>query len=406
MTRVLMFGWEFPPYKSGGLGTACYGLAKGLAKYNVKITFVMPFAPEGAKARFVKLLGTSAIARNIKLKTINSPLTPYMTNESYDFTYTSTNAKGKKPKQVYGEDLFDEVKRYTSVAAHLAKTNAHDVIHAHDWMTYQAGIEARKASGKPLIVHLHATEFDRTGGHPDQRISHAEYLGLKAADRVITNSHFSKANIIKHYKIDPDKIDVVHWGIHDEKVHAQRERAEREKAVLFLGRVTIQKGPDYFIKAAKRVLEHEPDATFIMAGSGDMLPRCIKLAAELGIADRITFTGMLRGDDVHRAFQQARVFVMPSVAEPFGLVALESLKNGTPVIVSKQSGVHEVLNNALKVDFWDLDRLTEQIVSVLRHEPLQKELKINGSKEVEGFTLDGPARKTKAIYDDVIRAKL
>jgi len=392
--KVLMFGWEFPPYKSGGLGTACYGLTKGLARNGCDVTFVMPVTPEGAKARFVKLIGASNIAKNVKIKKIESPLTAYMTSASYEETY---HISSTKRKQVYGKDLFEEVQRYSIIAKHIAKEE-HDIIHAHDWMTYQAGINAKKISKKPLIVHLHATEFDRTGGHPDGRISHIEYVGLKEADKIITNSEFTKQNIIKHYKIPANKIEVVHWGIDDVDVPRFDTPLKKDKIVLFLGRVTLQKGPDYFIEVAKKVLQYEPETKFVIVGDGDMLPRIINRAAELGITDKVIFTGALTGDDVHKAFKTADLYVMPSVSEPFGLVALESLKNGTPILISKQSGVAEVLRHALKVDFWDLDEMTNKIVSVLRHKALQEELTEKGMKEVQKFNLDEPARKIIHTY--------
>lgn len=388
--KVLMFGWEFPPFKSGGLGTACHDLTKGLAKQHVDVTFVIPFAPEGAKANFVKLVGTN----NIKVKKIDSLITAYMTAENYNEQYISLNAD---KKYIYGKNLFQEVKRYSSIGKKIARKEKHDIIHAHDWMTYEAGINAKKISGKPLIVHLHATEFDRTGGNPDPRISHIEWQGLHAADKIITNSNYSKQNILKHYKIKPEKIEIVHWGI-DEKPQPKYEIEKDEKTVLFLGRMTIQKGPDYFIETAKKVLEHEPNTRFIIAGDGDMLPRIINRAAELGISDKITFTGALRGEEVHKAFQKADLYVMPSVSEPFGLVALESLKNGTPILISKQSGVSEVVKHALKTDFWDIKEMTNKIVAILRHQPLKEELIHNSALEVQKFNLHEPARKVKEIY--------
>ncbi|MEM3154504.1 MAG: glycosyltransferase family 4 protein [Candidatus Woesearchaeota archaeon] len=396
--KVLMFGWEFPPFKSGGLGTACYGLTKGLARNGCDVTFVMPVTPEGAKAKFVKLIGASNIAKNVKIRSIESPLKAYMTPTTYDEWHYFT---GNKKKHIYGKDLFDEVQRYAAIAKHIAKEEEHDIIHAHDWMTYQAAINAKKTSKKPLIVHLHATEFDRTGDNPDPRISHIEWLGLKEADRIITNSNFTKQNIIKHYKIPADKIDVVHWGIDDIETPHIEPAHKKDKTVLFLGRITLQKGPDYFIEVAKKVLEHEPNTTFIIVGDGDMLPLIINRAAELGITDKVIFTGALSGDDVHRAFRTADIYVMPSVSEPFGLVALESLKNGTPIIISKQSGVAEVLKHALKVDFWDLNEMTNKIVAVLRHQPLKEELRNNGTHEVKKFNLDEPAQKVKHCYQQV-----
>lgn len=393
--RVLMFGWEYPPYKSGGLGTACFDLTKGLSRQGVEITFVMPFAPEDAKAKFVKLLGANVF----KVRQVDSLLTPYMTSNSYSEAYSKSDKK-----TLYGQDIFQEVARYAKVARQIAKEEPHDLIHAHDWMTYQAGLAAREVSGKPLVVHLHATEFDRTGGSPNPLIAHLEYTGLKEADRVITNSNFSKANIIKHYKIPSEKIDVVHWGIDEiETGNYTSPIKKQNKIVLFLGRITVQKGPDYFIEVAKKVLEFEKNVTFVVAGGGDMLPRILQRAAELGIADKVVFTGPLTGEDVYKAFKTADIYVMPSISEPFGLVALESLKCGTPIIISKQSGVAEVLTHALKVDFWDINEMANKIVSALRYDALLEELRENSTREVRKFNIDEPAKKVLEIYKSVIR---
>jgi len=394
--KVLMFGWEFPPYKSGGLGTACHGLCKGLSKQGVKVTFVMPSAPENAKADFVKLVGTN----NISVKKVDSLLTPYMTSGIYADQYGKTTTKGG-----YGKDLFNEVERYSAAAVKIAGKESFDVIHAHDWMTYKAGILAKKKSGKPLVVHIHATEFDRTGNNPNQHISQREFEGLKAADVVIANSNFTKQNVMNCYKIPENKIEVVHWGIDEDdpayNINYSSPLSNSEKIVLFLGRVTIQKGPDYFVEVAHKVSKYLDNVKFVVAGDGDMLPRMINRAAELGISDKVIFTGFLKGDDVHKAFQMADLYVMPSVAEPFGLVALESMKNGTPIIISKQSGVSEVVTHALKVDFWDIDEMTNKIVGVLRHEEALHDLRENGHIEVQKFTLEEPARKVKMIYEKV-----
>lgn len=403
--RVLMLGWEFPPYKSGGLGTACHGLTKGLAKEGAQVTFIMPHAPEGVRAEFVHLVGTRGMM--MKLRGVPSLLTPYQTEEGYEHKFAHSDIF-RKPgtRQVYGKNLHDEVQHFTRAVRKLAEEEPHDIIHAHDWMTYQAGIEARKVSGKPFIAHLHATEFDRTGGNPNMHISHVEYEGLKAADLIIANSEYTKNNIINHYQIDPEKIRVVYFGI-DPDVPAYGLNytspiSKRDKIVLFLGRVTLQKGPDYFIQAAENVLRFKKNVRFIVAGSGDMLATVINKAAELGIADRVTFTGFLEGEEVHKAFQMADVYVMPSVSEPYGLVALEALKNKTPIIISKQSGVSEVLHHALKVNFWDIDEITNKIVSVLNYQELFEELKENGSQEVERFTLEEPARRTMDIYKEAL----
>jgi len=399
--RVLMFGWEFPPFKTGGLGTACYGLTKGLARNGVHVTFVMPVAPEGAKAEFVRLIGANQFAKHIKTIAVPSMLAPYQTAEQYAEDYAPLSTKG-----VYGKNIYAEAKRFAKIGKIIAKKEHHDVIHAHDWMTYEAGIEAKKASGKPLVVHIHATEFDRTGDNPNHYIAHKEYEGLRAADIVIANSNFTKNNVMRHYRIPEHKIRVVHWGIEEDNpdyhLNYRSMLNRKYKTVLFLGRITIQKGPDYFMEVAKKVSEFEPNTIFIIAGDGDMLPRIINRAHELGIADKVIFTGFLQGTEVHKAFQMADVYVMPSISEPFGIVALESLKNKTPVIVSRQSGVSEVLRNCLKVDFWDINKMTDMIVNVLRHSELKDELSERGHKEVQKFNLDEPARKVKAIYEEVI----
>jgi len=401
--KVLMFGWEFPPYKSGGLGTACFGLTKGLASQNVDVTFVMPVAPDSEKTDFVKLIGANNLAKKIKLKEVDTILKPYQTSEEYSDYYSEITSKSSK--NIYGKDLYKEVKRYSEVAKIIARTEKHDIIHCHDWMTYQSGINARKISRKPLVVHIHATEFDRTGGSPNNFISKIEYNGLKEADLVIANSNFTKQNVIRCYKIKPEKIKVVHWGMDDYnpayQTNYKSELNKKEKIVLFLGRVTLQKGPDYFIEVAKKVLDYYKKVRFVIAGDGDMMPKIINKSIELGIQDKITFTGFLQGNDVHKAFQTADIYVMPSVSEPFGLVALEALKNGTPVIISKQSGVAEVLNHALKVDFWDVNKMTNQIVSLLKYKDLHDELKQNSMNEVSKFNLDLPAKKIIQIYDEV-----
>ncbi len=400
--RVLMFGWEFPPFKTGGLGTACYGLTKGLARNGVNVTFVMPVAPDHAKSEFVKLIGANQFAKHIKTITVPSMLAPYQTADQYAEDYAPLSTKG-----FYGKNIYAEAKRFARIGKVIAKKEHYDIIHAHDWMTYEAGIEAKKTSGKPLVVHIHATEFDRTGDNPNQYIAHKEYEGLKAADVVIANSNFTKNNVIKHYKIPENKIRVVHWGIEEDNpdyhLNYRSTLNKKGKIVLFLGRITIQKGPDYFIEVAKKVHEFEPNTLFVIAGDGDMMPRIINRAHELGIADKVIFTGFLQGTEVHKAFQMADVYVMPSISEPFGLVALESLKNKTPVIVSKQSGVSEVLKHCLKVDFWDINRMTDMIVSVLRHQELKEELQEKGHAESNRFNLDEPARKVKAIYEEVTR---
>jgi len=408
--KVLMFGWEFPPFKTGGLGTACYDLTRGLSFKGIDVTFVMPKTPENAKADFVKLIGVNNLCRNIKVRKVNTILTPYMSSETYSSELRKIRMNHKSSSDVYGQNLYQEVMRYAEMAKIIAAQEDYDLIHAHDWMTYGAGINARNVSGKPLVVHIHATEFDRTGGNPNQTISHLEYTGLNEADLIIANSNFTKNNVIKCYDINPDKIKVVHWGIDPNNPFYNLDYSSpmnrNEKIVLFLGRITIQKGPDYFIEVAKKVLDFKKNVRFIIAGSGDMLPRIIERAAELGISDKVTFTGFLRGADVHRAFQMADLYVMPSISEPFGLVALESLKNNTPVILSKQSGVSEVVHNVLKVDFWDINEMTNKIVNVLNYGELHHELRKNSFEEVQKFDLIKPAEKCINVYNEAIRGAI
>ncbi len=402
--KVLMFGWEFPPFKSGGLGTACYDLTKGLAKQGHDVSFVMPFVPEKASSEFVNVVGANNYAKNIKIRKINSILTPYMTSDSY---VEESDAKlhigtGSSPKEVYGKNLYHEVFRFSEAAREIAVEEDHEVIHAHDWMTYQAGINARKNSKKPLVVHIHATESDRTGGNPNPHIAEIEYNGLIESDLIIANSNYTKDNVMREYGISEDKIEVVHWGIDEDNPHYSMNFSspikKKDKVVLFLGRVTIQKGPEYFLHAARLVSDHIKDVKFVFAGSGDMLQRMIDLSVDLGISEKMIFTGFLKGADVHKAFQMADLYVMPSVSEPFGLVALESIKNNTPLIISKQSGVSEVLNHALKVDFWDVDEMANKIINILNYPELHGELKENSFREAQRFNLDTPAQKCVDCY--------
>ena len=401
--KILMFGWEFPPYKTGGLGTACHDLTKGLAKQNIQVTFVMPVAPTGAKTKFAKLISANNYSTHITLKCVDSLLLPYSTTETYQEmrAYThNTYTAGKK--EVYGKNLFAEVQRYAAVAGKIAAEEEHDIIHAHDWMTYGAAINAKKISHKPLIVHIHATEYDRTIGHPNKKIKDIEQEGFNNADIIIANSNFLKNTVMQKYNIPQSKIKVVHWGIDQElqEYELNYKTPLKEKIVLYLGRMAAMKGPDHFLQAAKQVLQFEPRTKFVMAGGGEMLPRIILLAAELGISSSIIFTGPLSGEQVHKAFQLADLFVMPSISEPFGLVALEALKNKTPVLISKQSGVSEVLNHALKADFWDQNEMVNKIVAVLRYKSLQQELTEKGTEEIKKFDIYTPAKKCIEIYTE------
>ncbi|MCK5282348.1 MAG: glycosyltransferase family 4 protein [Nanoarchaeota archaeon] len=401
--KVLMFGWEFPPMSSGGLGTACYGLTKGLSNHNIDVTFVLPYAPGDTDAEYVKLIPANDLSK-VKIVGVNSIMRPYITSSQYESTFLSFG-KNSKQRKLYGENLQEEVYRFSLKATLIAEHEDFDVIHCHDWMTYLAGINAKLVSGKPLVMHVHATEFDRTGGNVNQEVYDAERRGMYEADMIIAVSQFTKDKIVRHYGISPDKIVVVHNAVDlkFKRLGNSFNIDKKDKVVLFVGRVTLQKGPDYFIEAAKKCLEFDPNIRFIIAGSGDMEGYLIERSAELGIGDKVLFAGFVTGDDLDRLYQMADVYVMPSVSEPFGITPLEAMKNETPVIISKQSGVAEVINHCLKVDFWDINQLVDKILAVLKYEELNHTLKYHGSIEVRKFNWNEPAEKCIGVYNKVMR---
>ncbi|MBI2100688.1 MAG: glycosyltransferase family 4 protein [Candidatus Vogelbacteria bacterium] len=397
--RVLMFGWEFPPQNSGGLGTACEGLTRALASVGVELIFVLPRRFD-IKASWQRVI--FADGRGLNWRTVNSPLSPYLTVGSYRCRVGTDS--------LYGPDLISEVYRYGAAAARLARGEHFDVIHAHDWLSFPAGLAAKEVSGKPLVVHVHATEFDRTGGNGvNPEVYAIEKEGMTRADRVVTVSQFTKNLVTRHYGVSDHKIAVVHNGIDfdsklrlGERLSALKRAGER--LVLFVGRITLQKGPDYFVAAARRVLDLEPNVTFIVAGSGDMEDQVISQVAALGLGQHFIFAGFLRGAELDAIYQAADLYVLPSVSEPFGLTPLESLANGTPVLVSRQSGVSEVLRHALKVDFWDIEEMTNQIIAVLRHPPLQRTLAAYGQADARRVTWSAAAEKCLNIYRSLVSA--
>lgn len=409
--KVLMFGWEFPPMSTGGLGTACYGITKGLSQNGVSITLVLPQAsPETEKVGFVKV--RNANIANVKVRPIKSGMVPYMSASDYE--QHMLRMKGRKP--MYGSNLFEEVERFAKQAAVIAKEEmgemgeGFDIIHAHDWMTFKAGLAAKRVSGKPLIVHVHATEFDRTGGlGGNEHVCRIEKEGMERADAVIAVSNYTKQKIMEHYGIPGPKIAVVHNAIDREDIpqinfsKSSSGESRGEKTVLYLGRITLQKGPDYFIAAAKKALEAEPNIRFVIAGSGDMEPRIIEQAAQLGIGHKVLFAGFLRNEDIHRAYKMADLYVMPSVSEPFGITPLEAVMNQTPVIVSKQSGVKEVLKHCLQVDFWDVDQMANKIVAALRYKELHSELQRNSYEEASRLSWSSSAKKCVEVYNSVMQ---
>ena len=397
--RVLMFGWEFPPHIAGGLGTACYGMTRGLAQHGVKVIFVMPKAFGDEDQQFVRVVNASdvetlygdpkqqSIWEKLTFIHINSNMVPYISPEEYASYSEQARQTGSFLTQgdvwkerynfsgSYGPNLMEEIARYAMVAAQVAKNLAgqFDVIHAHDWLTYYAGIAAKRVSGKPLVVHMHATEFDRSGENINQQVYNIERTGMMEADRVIAVSNLTRNIVINKYGIPPERVVTVHNAVRfAAQEHEAEERGVDDKIVTFLGRITYQKGPDYFVEAAAKVLKRVDNVRFVMAGSGDMLNHVIRRVAKLGIANRFHFTGFLRGAEVQKMFALSDVYVMPSVSEPFGISPLEAMKSNVPVIISKQSGVAEVLDYAIKVDYWDVDALADAIYGLVKYPALAK----------------------------------
>jgi glycogen synthase len=450
--RVFMLGWEFPPFISGGLGTACYGLTKAMSSLGTDIMFVLPrpvSSPFSTHVRLVSPRPGSPLAspstefrldefdhvsfRTVdaqmmdpytrpddyqkQIKTIESertkissetPVDPVLTpppgapqpQAGFIGNPTSTNAH-------YAGDLFAEIQRYAALASEIARNESFDVVHAHDWMTFPAGLAVAGLKGVPLVVHVHSTEFDRSGMHVDSRIYDIERRGMHGAIKVIAVSYLTKNICTHHYGVDPGKVEVVYNAIESNGTVFEEDKYQihkDEKIVLFLGRITMQKGPEYFLAAAKKVLEVMDNVKFVMAGSGDMIRRTIEMAASMGIGHKVLFTGFLRGGDVERVFKMADLYVMPSVSEPFGIAPLEAMSHDVPVIISKQSGVSEVLTHALKVDFWDINEMANKIIAVLRHPPLASTLRQHGSFEIRRMSWSDAARACVQVYDQAVGA--
>ncbi|MFO8068302.1 MAG: glycosyltransferase family 4 protein [Bacteroidales bacterium] len=422
--KVLMFGWEFPPHISGGLGTACFGLTKALNKCGVEIIFVVPKAYGDENPGSIRLVNASDIEVNVtdelykehwnktSFLQIDSTLLPYTTEEEYfELLEKSTEIEKKDFKAQkfefsggYGKNLYDEIKRYALIAATIASEHEFDIIHAHDWLTYYAGMEAKRISGKPLVVHMHATEFDRSGENINQDVYKIERTGMHAADKVIAVSNLTRNIVINRYGVPADKVVTIHNGVEPNELDSKNDYKKnvKEKIVTFLGRITYQKGPEYFIEAASKVLQKDDNVRFVMAGSGDLLPKMIKRVAKLGIADKFHFTGFLRGDDVDKMFGMSDVYVMPSVSEPFGISPLEAMRSNVPVIISKQSGVAEVLKHAIKVDFWDIDAMADAIHGLLHYSSLPNMFKNYGKEEVDNIKWDQAGQKVKEEYKKLL----
>jgi len=368
--KVAMLGWEYPPFKVGGLGTHCYGLTRSLADKDVNIDFYMP------KTKHT----LNSDNKNLKIIEVG---------ETEIFPYD-------KPlnRELSGQ-FFESVYRYNDLLAQKVK-GSYDLIHAHDWLTMKAGVQVKEKYGIPLVLTIHSTEYDRSGWiNPNQWFIDIEKEGMEKADLLIAVSHFTKRVMIERYGIPEGKIHVVHNAVYPMGFGSKKD------IVLFLGRLTIQKGPEFFLKAARKVLDHQ-EARFVVAGTGDMMPRLIHQAIDLGISDKVIFTGKLTEEEVKHIYQISSVYVMPSVSEPFGITALEAISAGTPTIVSKTAGVSEAFCNCLKVDFWDTDEMANKIVAILRYEPLRNTIRHHSQKEIELFTWDRVAQRTIDVYRGVM----
>jgi len=421
--RVLMFGWEFPPHITGGLGTACFGLIKGLVKHGVEVIFVVPKAFGDETKEGFRLVNAGDVVIDFKetqnqefwnrlqYLEVGSNLVPYLDPEEFartvieDVLDRKTETQSVFSKQYtfsgkYGPNLMEEVSRYALVASSIASANDFDVIHSHDWLTYPAGIAAKKISGKPLVVHVHATEFDRSGEHVNQNVYDIERKGMEEADLVITVSNLTRQIVIEKYGIPAEKVVTVHNAVEpvDRPEMDGVQKHVKEKVVTFLGRVTYQKGPDYFVEAANKVLKKDDNVRFVMAGSGDLLNRMVRRVAKLKISTKFHFTGFLAGTEVDTMFAMSDVYVMPSVSEPFGISPLEAMRSNVPVVISKQSGVAEVLKHALKVDFWDVDALADAIYGIIHYDGLRQMFQRYGKAEVDNLKWENAAFNVLQVY--------
>ncbi|MEX0744377.1 MAG: glycosyltransferase [Phycisphaeraceae bacterium] len=462
--RVLMLGWEFPPHITGGLGTACYGLTKAMHRLPVAITFLLPRPVQADPASIVRVVPTRSdvgSSSRAKRPADTSSVTPGPANSAANFEHVQFHhlrvgltATGGLPG-AYGQrgpalahtrvppraragaqptaseqrpadatastaadqadridrdtDMLAACHRYAHLCLQVARQETFDVIHAHDWMTFPAAMAVAAETGKPMVAHVHSTEFDRAGEAIDYRIFDVERRGVHAAVRVVAVSHLTRSILMSRYDLEPKQIEVVYNGIDHADVRGPEDTKaaairSNDRIVLFLGRITMQKGPEYFVAAAKKVLEHDANVKFIIAGAGDRVPEVIRLAAREGLAHKVLFTGFLDQADVERVFRMASVYVMPSVSEPFGIAALEAIRHDVPVIVSRSAGVSEVIQHALKVDFWDVNDIADKILAVLRHPSLVDTLRHNAEIEVRKLTWTDAARHVYRVYEAAVAA--
>lgn len=422
--RILMFGWEFPPYISGGLGTACFGITKALKELGNEIIFVLPRIRGEKEGTHVELISASGIPfyeagslyeawqGGLDIRAVNFLLFPYIGEDQYRRLLAGAHSErfsgvagGVEFSGDYGPNLLAEVLRYGRAAESIARRESFDIIHGHDWTSVFACVHARRVSGKPYIYHVHALEFDRSGESINRTVYDIEKYGMEMADHVIAVSHYTKDSIVSRYGISPEKITVVHNAVsRGESEAGGRWRGEKDgKVVLFLGRITFQKGPDYFVEAARLVLGSIPDVTFVMAGMGDMMPRMMERVAELQMGRNFRFPGFLRGADVERMYAMSDLYVMPSVSEPFGISPLEAMLYDVPVIISRQSGVSEILHHILKVDFWDVRELAGKMIALLMHPSIGDEMSERAREELKMIKWEYAAEKILSVYHRVLK---
>lgn len=413
-----MFGWEFPPHILGGLGTASYGLTKGLSlQKDMEISFVIPKPHGDEDQSFLKMIGacnTPIVWRDVSPEKLQERLGPSMSPQDYyglrdhiyaDFRYLYTNDIGcLEFSGRYPNNLLEEINNYSICAGVIARKETFDVIHSHDWLTYPAGIHAKNVSGKPLVIHVHATDFDRSRGKVNPQVYSIEKNGMDYADHIICVSNLTRDTVINKYHQNPAKVTTVHNAV--EPVSKKIEdivpvRNTNDRIVTFLGRITMQKGPEYFVEAAAKVLQKKKHVRFVMAGSGDMMEAMIRLAAKRGISDRFHFPGFLNGDKVYEMLKSSDVYIMPSVSEPFGISPLEAMQVGVPTIISKQSGCAEILDNAIKIDYWDIEAMADAIYSIISYPAMYEFLKTEGKREVDEIKWEYAGQKVRNIYDRV-----
>lgn len=402
--KILTFGWDFPPSRNGGLGVACYGLTRELSQTGVEVIFVLPRTQETmGTPRFV----FADTSRSVKVRPVASYLKPYQAADSVVYSLEGYDAVGKPI--IKTRTIIEEAYRFAHQASLIAQEEEFDIIHAHDWTSYLAGVAAKRASGKPLILHVHATSFDQAASeNVDPGIFKIECEAFAFADKVVTVSGWTRDIIIRKHGVDPAKVEVVHNGCDTYEPPRYEPtlaalKAEGKKIILYHGRITIQKGVDYFVRAARRVVDVDPNVVFVISGWGDMTNQIIAQVGALGLSKHVIFAGALWEAERDRMYQSADLVVMPSVSEPFGLVPLEALQHGTPSLISHQSGVGEVLTHVLKVDFWDVDEMANKILAAMRYPVMRRQIVQEGKRDLHRLSWHEAAKKMYQLYRTLLQ---